>query len=247
MRGEAAGAAGPDTLRAAELRALTEGLRTLGVTVESELIDVQTQTGGEARVSIRSKGVERLQAVEVRKMRSASCYDAALGVARATVAIPDAEWARIGREQRGGVLVVVDCVSEPAGACGEATREAVRSTASNAGLDIRSTIIPPEDASPNHTHAVQKMGIEHGVARVLWVRLRPTFGMSQNEVMYAWTEVSATFSETGDGGALHTVSPEKVKGALPQMARYTELDAMRESLKGATESLAEKLRSLPSR
>ena len=82
------------------------------------------------------------------------------------------------------------------------------------------------------------------MARVLWVRLRPAFGMSQDEVMYAWTEVSATFSETGDGGSLHTVSPEKVKGALPQMARYTELDAVRESLKRATEVLADKLRGL---
>jgi hypothetical protein len=245
MRGEAAGAAGPDTLRAAELRALTEGLRTLGVTVESELIDVQTEAGGEARVSIRSRGVERLQAVEVRKMRSASCYDAALGVARATVAIPDAEWASIGREQRGGVLVVVDCVSQSEGVCGEATLEGVRSAATGAGLDVRSTIVPPEGASPNDTLAIQKMGVERDVARVLWVRLRPAFGMSQDEVMYAWTEVSATFSETRDGGSLHTAGPEKVKGALPQMARYTKLDAVRESLRQATEVLADKLRGLP--
>ena len=244
MRGEAAGPAGPDTLRAAELRALTEGLRTLGVTVESELIDVQTQTGGEARVSIRSKGVERLEAVEVRKMRSASCYDERLGVARATVAIPDAEWASIGREQRGGALVVVDCVSTPEGACGESALEGVRSAATAAGLEVRSTVVISPGMSPSDTLSVKKLGAERDVARVLWVRLRPSFGMVQDEVMYAWTEVSATFSETGDGGSLHTVTPEKVKGALPQMARYTELDAVRESLKRATEVLADKLRGL---
>ena len=174
-------------------------------------------------------------------MRSASCYDADRQTARAIVAVPSSEWNRVRREQRGGTLLVIDCISSPEGACDDTALDAVRAASSSAGLNILSTLPPPLKASPNNSASNRELGVTHDVARVLWVRIRPSFGMSQGEVMYAWTEISATLSETGDGAVLSTMPPEKVKGALPHMERYSELDATRESLKNAIQSLARRL------
>lgn len=203
---------------AATRQALIAGLRTIAVKVTGEVIDEAAFMDGRTVVNIQSRGTMSIIPVEVRGIQAATCVDDGGGTARARVAVPRSEWARIQRVMKGGTALVVECVSQPEGACTDGTLRKVASAVKEAGFDLLSTEAAPVGRTASSDRDRVAVGTRLEAAFVVWVTLKADHYTTTDDVMYAYTEMSAVYAETSDGKVLRAIEPFKEKGA-----HYTEL------------------------
>ena len=233
---------------AAVLAALGEPMRQLGVTVSSEVEDIQMlgASGTSQRIEMRQK--VSVAPVEVRDASVTACRVGDL--TEVSVATPEGEWARLRRVRRGAALIVLDCQTQPQGGCSDAVKDALRQAATEARLRVTSIVAPPASVSSAVASDLVALGARHETAYILWARLSARFGQTSDGVMYAYTDAAVSLTETSDGKTLQSAALAKVKGAhLRKIARrkYGPPSAIAESLRKAVGGLAAAMRSWPVR
>ena len=255
-QGDALGADMQGTRQKAFANALSEGLSPLGVKVKGDVkIQQRQQTkigpGGKAVTtgvdSVESNQTIKLDEVEVRSFKVTYCRPANKGqTIRAVVTLPGSEFNRIKRMKTGRTLVVLDCKSEPDGACSNDLAAGLRKAADQAHLSVSDVIKPPKDISGRNGQDLLRLGASKGAAYVLWVELSGRFKVKEDDVLYAFADGWAGMTETSDGKSLRSVSLDPaVKGAVYEQVgaqKNAPVDATRESLRGAVRELSDQIR-----
>lgn len=254
--GDAMGADIKGTRDKAFANALNEGLSPLGVRVKGDVkIQQRTETTRDAsgrvvttaRDMAESNAIIKLDEVEVRNFKVEYCTPPDKDdTIRAVVRLPGSEFARISRMKKGRTLMVVDCKSEPDGACDNSVVAGLRKAADAAKLDVADVIKPPEGVDSKNGEQMVMLGANKAAAYVLWVQLQGTFKAKQDDVLFAFSEAAAFMSETSDGKSLRSLALDgPVKGAVYEQVgaqKNTEVDAVRDSLRKAAGELADQIR-----
>ena len=148
------------------VRTLGEALQPLGVPVSSVLKSTQIAADGvdSSRVILQEK--VSMKTIEVRDLKVGYCYDGAISAVRVALAIPDAEWKRLTRIYRGGTLLVLDCKTEPEGACDDELFDTLSDAAGDAGLNVTSAIEPPKGVRKGSARALIALGEKEEAAQL---------------------------------------------------------------------------------
>ncbi len=254
--GDAMGDDTPGTRQKAFANALTEGLKPLGVKVSGDVkIQQKQQTrigpGGKAVTtgldSVESNQSIKLAEVEVRSFKVAYCRPPGNDDAiRAVVTLPRTELNRIKRMKTGSTLLVLNCESEPVGACSNDLAANLRKAADKAKLSVSDVIKPPKGFNGKNGKDLLRLGASKGAAYVLWVELSGRFKVKEGDVLYAFADGWAGMTETSDGKSLRSVTLDPaVKGAVYDQVgaqKNGPVDATRESLRSAVRELGDQIR-----
>ena len=255
-QGDAMGADMQGTRQKAFANALSEGLSPLGVKVKGDVKiqqRQQTKVGPNGKAvttgldSVESNQTIKLEEVEVRSFKVTYCRPPDKDqTIRAVVTLPGAEFNRIKRVKTGRTLLVLDCKSEPEGACSSDLAAGLRKAADQAKLSVSDVIKPPAGISGRSGQDLLRLGAEKGAAYVLWVELSGRFKVKEEDVLYAFADGWAGMTETSDGKSLRSITLDPaVKGAVYDQVgaqKNGPVDATRESLRNAVRELSDQLR-----
>jgi len=188
---------------------------------QQQSVDVQITTSAKTE-SIKVEDVKYVQDYSETWRRSAIVYDA-----YALVAVPRAAIWRARCDAKGHVLLAFTCASGATEICGDAHRDRVRASLSDAGVTLL-----PDLAEPSDPAALAAKGLEKCAAQVVIVQVESRFLGVQGDEHYAEATGNVRVLRAGTAEEVSAFTVGPVKGG-----HYSEADALRTALGKAIDEL----------